>query len=70
MVGYNDKKQLEAYAYLSLAPGLKGLGHFRTCYEFLDNFIEVWIKFGFEEKQKGILIPRSTSKEAALMYYE
>ena len=29
-------------------------GYSTTCYKFLDNFIEIWIKFGFEEKWKGI----------------
>ena len=29
-------------------------GYGTTCYEFLDNFIEIWIKLGFEEKWKGI----------------
>ena len=36
-----------------LPPGLKGLRPFLACYEFLDEFIESWIKFGFEEKRKG-----------------
>ena len=39
---------------LSLLPGDKGLWHFPASYKFLDNFIEIWIKFSFEEKQKGI----------------
>ena len=55
---------------LFLPPDLKGLRHFPACYEFLDNFIEIWIKFMLDEKQKGIPIPRCTFKEAALMYYE
>ena len=51
---------------LLLPPGLKGLRRFTTCYKFLDNFIEIWSKFWFQEKQ-GSPIPRCTSKEAALM---
>ena len=39
---------------LLLLPGTKGLWHFLAPYKFLDNFIEIWIKFKFEEKQKGI----------------
>ena len=45
---------------LFLAPGLKGLRCFPLCYEFLYNFIEIWIRFGSEEK--GIPIPKCTSK--------
>ena len=30
---------------LSLPPDFKGLRHFPACYEFLDNFIDIWIKF-------------------------
>ena len=37
---------------LFLPPGLKRLRRFPACYEFLDNCIEIWIKFGFEEKQR------------------
>ena len=29
------------YVWPFLAPGLKGLRHFSTCYEFLDNLIEI-----------------------------
>ena len=39
---------------LFLPPGLKGTRRFPASYEFLANFIETWIKFGFEEKRKGI----------------
>ena len=41
---------------LLLLPSVKGLWGFPTSYEFLDNFIEIeiWIKFRFEEKRKGI----------------
>ena len=39
---------------LLLLPGVKGLCHFPASYDFLGNFIEIWIKFDFEEKQKGI----------------
>ena len=41
-----------------LLPGLKGGRHFPRCYKILDNFIEIWIKFGFEEKnEKGSPYP-------------
>ena len=40
---------------LLLLPGVKGLWHFPAPYKFLDNFIEVWITFRFEEKQKVML---------------
>ena len=39
---------------LFLPPGLKGLRHFPACYEFLDNFTKIWIKFAFEEQRNGI----------------
>ena len=35
-----------------LPPGLKWLRHFPAYYKFLDNFIEIWIKFGFQENKK------------------
>ena len=50
-------------------PSLKRLRHFSECYEFL-VFIEIWTKFGPDEKRKGIPIPRCTPKEAALVYFE
>ena len=56
---------------LFLPPGLKLSRCFLACFEYQDNFIEIWIKFQFEEKQKGIIpIPRCISKEATLIYYE
>ena len=39
---------------LLLLPGVKGLWRFPASYKFLDNFIEIWIKFNIKEKQKGI----------------
>ena len=33
-----------------LPPGLEDLKHSSACYEFVDNFIEIWLKFGFEKK--------------------
>ena len=36
-----------------LPPGVKGLWHPHMV-QFLDNFIEIWIKFGFYEKWKGM----------------
>ena len=38
------------YVLPFLPPGLKGLTRFPACYELLDNFIEIWIIFGLEEK--------------------
>ena len=35
---------------LLLPPGLEDLKRFSACYEFVDNFIEVWLKFEFEQK--------------------
>ena len=35
---------------LLLPPGLRGLRCFAAQFEFLDNFIQIWIKFGYEEK--------------------
>ena len=43
---------LSMYDFL-LQSDLKGLRLFLACYEFLHEFIESWIKFGFEEKRKG-----------------
>ena len=34
--------------------GLKGLRCFPACCNFLDDFIEIWIKLVFKEKQKRI----------------
>ena len=68
----NDKQILtEILSIYNLfsPPSLKGLRHFSECYEFL-VFIEIWTKFGPDEKRKGIPIPRCTSKEAALVYFE
>ena len=65
---YLNKHQVKDVDHL-LPPGLKGLRRFTTCYKFLDNFIEIWSKFWFQEKQ-GSPIPRCTSKEAALMCYK
>ena len=42
----------------------KYVGHFFTTRH---NFTEIWIKFGFERKQKRIPITTCTSKEATLM---
>ena len=39
---------------LLLLPDIKGLWRFPSPYEFLDICIEIWIKFRFEEKRKGI----------------
>ena len=58
------------YVLPFLPPGLKGLTRFPACYELLDNFIEIWIIFGLEEKWKKIPPTRCTSKKVALMYYE
>ena len=45
---------------LLLPPGLKKSRHFPAYYWFLDIFIEIWIKFGFDAKRKGIpgVLPR------------
>ena len=69
-MGHIGIKQQETYVWPFLAPVLKRLRCFPACFESLDNFIEIWIKSGFEEKRKGIPVPRCTSKKAALMYYE
>ena len=39
---------------LLLLPGVKELWYVPAAYEFLDIFIEIWIKFRFEKKWKGI----------------
>ena len=39
---------------LLLLPGVKELWYFPAACEFLDIFIEIWIKFRFEKKRKGI----------------
>ena len=51
---------------LLLLPGAKGLWHFLTPIKFLDNFIEIWIKFKFEEKQKGITHTHVYFKEGCI----
>ena len=42
---------------LLLPPGLKKLRRFPAYFKFLDIFIEIWIKSGFDAKRKGIPIP-------------
>ena len=43
---------------LLLLPGVKGLWRFPASYKFLDNFIEIWIKFTLKKSEKGSPIPR------------
>ena len=43
---------------LLLLPGVKGLRRFPASYKFLDNFIEIWIKFTLRKSEKGSPKPR------------